>query len=41
MNRAAEASGNVFSIMYNQRCNPLYKSFESSSRPASSAKSGG
>jgi predicted dehydrogenase len=25
MNRAAEASGNVFSIMYNQRCNPLYK----------------
>lgn len=25
MNRAAEASGKVFSIMYNQRCNPLYK----------------
>ncbi|EGG38660.1 Gfo/Idh/MocA family protein [Paenibacillus sp. HGF5] len=25
MNRAAETSGKVFSIMYNQRCNPLYK----------------
>ena len=29
MNAAAKASGKVFSIMYNQRANPLYKKSES------------